>query len=131
MAKGSKAESHILIVDDDQDVREVVGQILELEGFRVHHAANGGEALALLARRDRPDLILLNLTMPVMNGWAFRAEQLQRPGLAAIPVVLISSEPFPGATAQSLGIAHVLPKPIFVPDLLRLVDSALNGPDPR
>ena len=86
------AGEYILIVEDDFDIREALTQILEEEGYAVREAANGREALDVAAR-ELPSLILLDLMMPVMNGWQFRAEQIKDPRLAPVPVLVISADP--------------------------------------
>lgn len=80
----------LLVVEDDGDYRTTVCEVLEEEGYRVQGAAHGGEALALMRAGSIPALILLDLLMPVMNGWAFMAELRKDPQLASIPVVVIS-----------------------------------------
>jgi CheY-like chemotaxis protein len=80
----------VLIVEDDRDTREMLGHFLELEGFAVHTAANGELALKAL-QGDRPCVILLDLMMPVMNGWQFRQAQQSDPGLSDIPVVVVTA----------------------------------------
>jgi CheY-like chemotaxis protein len=82
----------LLVVDDDPDVRELMSQLLELEGHRAQGAADGREALALLRLGPRPDAILLDLRMPGMNGWEFRAAQLAAPELASIPVYVLTAD---------------------------------------
>ena len=81
----------ILIVEDDSDLREALSEVLRDEGYSVESAADGREALDRLRRDLRPSLILLDLTMPVMNGWQFRAEQRRDPALSEIPVVVLSA----------------------------------------
>src|SRR5262249_27660442 len=81
----------VLVVDDDADVRGMLAQVLELEGYDVVTAADGREALRRLEER-RPFLVLLDLMMPGMNGWQFRAEQLKQPGIADVPVVVLSGD---------------------------------------
>jgi CheY-like chemotaxis protein len=80
----------ILIVDDDAPLRDGLARALEAAGHQVRTAANGLEALGE-ARALRPDLILLDLVMPVMDGWCFRTEQMEDPDLADIPVVVLSA----------------------------------------
>lgn len=126
MSEGSTGLSSppcILVVEDDFDIRDTLAQILEAEGYVVRGAANGHEALELL-RRDRgdlPALILLDLMMPVMNGWQFRAEQLQDPELATIPVVVISADASVHQKAASIDAASFLKKPVQLETLLDTV----------
>src|SRR5437879_6509382 len=88
-AQGGKT---ILVVEDDTATRDALSLILEAEGFGVMGAANGQEALDQLRGSRRPDLILLDLMMPVMDGWQFRRAQAQDPALSAIPVVVLSAD---------------------------------------
>jgi CheY-like chemotaxis protein len=81
----------ILIVEDDPDTREMLGRFLELEGFDVRTAANGRLALQSLRANHEPCVILLDLMMPVMNGWQFREAQAKDPALSRIPVVVVTA----------------------------------------
>ncbi len=81
----------VFIVEDDRDTREMLGRFLELEGFGVEMAANGAQALQRLTAGARVNLILLDLMMPVMDGWQFREEQIRRAELAEIPVIVVSA----------------------------------------
>jgi CheY-like chemotaxis protein len=81
----------ILIADDDQLLVESLGELLELEGYKVAVAADGQEALEHLRRGLRPCVILLDLVMPGMNGWDFRQQQLKDDELKDIPVVVVSA----------------------------------------
>src|SRR5882724_6348202 len=84
----------ILIVEDETDIRFIVTEILADEGYAVAGVANGLEALTYLRQHDdQPCLILLDLGMPVMSGWEFRAEQQRDPALATIPVIVMSALP--------------------------------------
>ena len=85
----------VLIVDDDRDVRETLGELLMEEGFAVEAAWNGDTARARLAAGFRPDVIVLDLWMPVMDGLTFRAWQRETPALANIPVIGITASPTP------------------------------------
>src|SRR5690349_1848715 len=86
------AEGHyVLVVEDSTDARQMLASLLEVEGFAVRTAANGREALDQLRAGPPPCLILLDLMMPVMDGYQFRAEQRQDPGLSPIPVVVVSA----------------------------------------
>jgi len=109
----------VLIVEDDADLREMMAQLLSLEGFRTETAANGRDALRYLARGDRPDVILLDLMMPVMDGWEFRRRQVQDPSIAAVPVVVLSA--LDQARAADLGGTAFLKKPLDFDRLLELV----------
>jgi len=113
----------ILIVEDDDDVRECLAVFLEGEGYRVVEAEDGQQALVRL--RSAPDfcLILLDLFMPVMNGWAFRAEQLRDPALATIPVIVISADAGTPQKATALGAVDSMVKPIEFDRLLQAVTS--------
>ena len=85
----------ILIVDDDNDVRSALSELLLEEGFAVEAARNGREALARLrAGTVHPAVILLDLMMPGMDGWDFRHEQMRDPKLASVPVVIVSASGF-------------------------------------
>src|ERR1044071_1184503 len=86
MALANQPCTMILVVEDDSAIREVLTDVLESEGYQVLNAANGREAIQLLRSSTLPCLILLDLMMPVMNGWQFRDEQRQDPLLAPVPV---------------------------------------------
>lgn len=113
----------ILIVEDDDDVRESLGEVLRDEGYEVATAANGLDALEALRAGVGPDgqgapcTIILDLMMPTMNGWDFRAHQLQEPALAKIPVIVVSGVAHLASTA-SLRPAAVIGKPVDLDRLL-------------
>ena len=86
------AGKSVLVVEDDEDVRGAVAAFLEVKGYAVIEATNGREALACLTTPESVCLIVLDLFMPDMNGWAFRNEQLKDPRLAIIPVIVISAD---------------------------------------
>ena len=112
----------ILIVEDDEPVREALVALLEGAGYRVVEAADGAEALQRLRGTDPVGLILLDLMMPVMNGWEFRDHQRRDPALAAIPVVIVTADHAAAAKAAAVGAAGCLLKPFEVPELLGLVE---------
>jgi CheY-like chemotaxis protein len=108
--------ARVLVVDDELDIREAVSEVLAFEGHEVFTAGDGQEAL----RRCRvllPDLILLDLMMPGMNGWDFRATQRRDPAISAIPVVVLSALGRVGTVEASA----FLPKPFGLDDLLEAV----------
>ena len=112
----------ILVVDDDEDLRHALTDVLEDEGFCVVPAENGLDALdKLRAGPSKPCVILLDLMMPKMDGATFRKIQLQDPALAAIPVVVVSANWKSAQTVQGLGVAGVLPKPFAAADLIAAV----------
>ncbi len=108
---------YILIVDDDRDLRETLDEVLRDEGYSVRGVANGEEALELLRRSPPPCLILLDLMMPVMNGWQFRSAQLADPKLADIPVCVISAAAVGGIPSAQ---CH-LNKPVELEQLLQVI----------
>lgn len=86
------ANARVMVVEDDLDLREMIEMLLSVEGMEALGAANGQDAMRVLRRTaPRPDVILLDLMMPVMSGWQFREAQLQEPGLASIPVIVMSA----------------------------------------
>jgi len=115
----------LLIVEDDEALREALCDALRDEGFSVASAADGLEALDLLGRPSavRPSMILLDLTMPRMNGWQFRAAQRTDERIAAIPVVVLSAAANLAAEAESLGVPSGawLRKPVPLERLLAMV----------
>jgi len=116
----------VLIVDDDADGLAWVRELLELEGYATFVAVDGADGLAI-ARRFRPDLILLDLRMPVMDGRAFRREQAHDPDIADIPVVCMSAEPDVAAIARALDAAAYLCKPVDARRLLQTLDAAVDS----
>lgn len=111
---------HVLIVEDDAAVADSLAEVLRDEGYDVDVCSNGQVALDWLAANAAPDLILLDLWMPVLSGEEFRARQLAAPELADIPVIVISAAADARDRARALGAATVIVKPI---DLTRLLDA--------
>jgi CheY-like chemotaxis protein len=108
----------VLIVEDDEDLREMMAHLLTLEGFEAATAANGREALDYL-QTSRPEVILLDLMMPVMDGWEFRRQQQADPNLAPVPVIVLSA--LDQARASNVDAAAFLKKPLDFDHLLDLV----------
>jgi CheY-like chemotaxis protein len=114
----------LLIIEDDQDIRESLVEFLEDHGYRVDAARDGREALDHLVRaRERPCLIVLDLMMPIMDGHQFRAEQLRDPELSQIPVLLISAYGDVAERASDLGRLPFLRKPFDLEQLLEQVQT--------
>ena len=111
---------NVLVVDDQEVIRETLQTALDDEGFTVECAANGREALDIL-ERWKPCVILLDLMMPVMDGWAFRAEQ-RRSG-NTVPVVLLSAAGELDTHKEALGAAAIVAKPFDLDNVI----SAIEG----
>jgi CheY-like chemotaxis protein len=114
--------ANILVVEDDFSIRETIAELLEGEGYSVTRAANGAEALERLRRTEETSLILLDLMMPVMDGWEFRSRQKSDPRLAGIPVVVLSADNALDQKVSSLGVDAWLSKPFEVERLLETID---------
>ena len=130
-ATNAAADRPVLVVDDEPDVRDLLRTLLEMEGYRVVCAANGREALAHLAREPRAGLVLLDLAMPVMDGFGFRSEMLRDPRLADIPVIIVSAMRPRDDPVAMLQPAAVVPKPVDAEALLERVGvlSASGAPE--
>jgi CheY-like chemotaxis protein len=111
-----QGRASVLVVEDDRDIRECMADALEMEGYAVSSASHGREALEKLHGGLRPDLILLDLLMPIMSGWEFRQAQLADPLLSGIPVVIVSASA-PGSARPD----RHLPKPFGIDELLAIV----------
>ena len=116
----------ILIVEDDADLREMMAQLLTLEGYRAAAVANGREALEYLRRSKAPDLILLDLMMPVMDGFEFRREQERDPLLSSVPVVVLSA--LDQHRIRDIGANGFLKKPLDLDRLLAFVRQFCQEP---
>jgi CheY-like chemotaxis protein len=112
----------ILVVDDDPDTRDSLAEILGDEGYRVTGAQNGRDALTYLRVQKPPSLILLDMTMPEMDGWRFRLEQQKNPVLSQIPVVILSARQDIREAALTIGAADYLRKPVRIDSLLEIAE---------
>jgi CheY-like chemotaxis protein len=118
-------DDYILVVEDDRDLREILGDALRLEGYDVVCVEHGEAALRHLETGARPCMILLDLMMPVMDGWAFRQEILKDQALALIPVVLMTAA---GADrAQSIPSNRILHKPLEMGSVIDAVQEHCQG----
>lgn len=111
----------ILVVDDDLYVRDALSALLETMGFGVVAAVNGRDALDRIDRAAPPCLVVLDLEMPVMDGWGFREALLRDPRLAGIPVVVMSARP--GRRPRPPRLAADLPKPVDADELFEAIEQ--------
>jgi CheY-like chemotaxis protein len=116
----------ILIVDDDLDIATSIAEILENEGHTIAVAESGGAGLDQLRTGDRPDLILLDLMMPVMSGWDFRREQRAMPEVAEIPIITITAADDAKRNTESIGANGFLAKPFKMGALLDAIDRLIT-----
>ncbi|MCO5167968.1 MAG: response regulator [Planctomycetes bacterium] len=124
----SPARPTILLVDDDVDVRATLAEALDELGFRPLEAEHGAAALRLLRDGARPDAVLLDLMMPVMDGWALRTHLLADPALASIPVVVFTAHGVTPEAAASLRADALLRKPVGLQELLDALARVLARP---
>lgn len=118
---GSHCTKHVLVVDDDPALREALEEVVGDSGFGVHSASNGQEALNLMRQlSDKPCVVLLDVMMPVMDGWGFRSAQMADPSLAPVPVIVLSAHADIVDTATKMGAQAHLKKPV---DLTALIDA--------
>lgn len=131
----------MLVVEDEENIRESIAVLLELEGYEVVTATNGAEALRILADEAGKDgegdsqapfgLIILDLMMPQMDGWSFRARQLQQPVLRDIPVIVLSGLHQVERETREMNPVAVLQKPVGVQQLLETLQPLLRGDTAR
>ena len=114
---------HILVVDDDEGVREAMVNVLEVMGYSVVSATNGKEALDYLHDAATPALIISDLAMPVMDGRQFRQEQVKDPRLAKVPVIVVSAL----SDQTDIDANEIFIKPVDVDLFLTAVDRYCRG----
>ena len=114
----------MLVVDDDPDIRELLCAVLADDGWEARPATNGKVALDVL-EEWKPDLVILDLMMPVMDGWTFADRMHER---WDIPIVVLSAANNVEAHAKKLGAVAVVPKPFDIAQLLPTLESAAGGP---
>jgi signal transduction histidine kinase len=117
----------ILLVEDDRSIRDALQGLLEEEGYGITTAENGRQALDLLKSNPAPDLIVLDLRMPVMDGWQFRAAQKNDPSYATIPVIALSADG--SAKAEAIDAQAYLRKPVSTGALLDAIVRILGEAD--
>ena len=116
----------ILVVDDDRAIREVVADILESADYRVRTASNGAEALDQI-RVESPAAVLLDLMMPIMDGWEFLERCRRRQACAELPVAIMSAAHDAAWAASKLGVQGYLTKPFELDAVLAVVDRLATG----
>jgi CheY-like chemotaxis protein len=109
----------VLVIEDDVDLRDALTDVLELAGFRVTTASDGHTGLAMLRAGLAPDAIVLDLMMPVMDGYAFRAAQRSDPALARIPTVVSTADRRARPEGPLAGVAAFVPKPMSADVIVR------------
>ena len=112
----------ILIVEDDNSIRELLVELLQGEGYDVTSAVNGLEGLKCLEHNSNFNLILIDLMMPVMDGYTFRTEQMKNPKFSKIPVVVMSAEANAKEKLKSYGITAFLSKPVELDTIIKTVE---------
>lgn len=121
----------VLVVEDDSALREALVQVLADEGYDLLSARDGLEAVNCLKKGNRPDVILLDLSMPVVNGWEFRMFQKRDPELAGIPVILITAGGYSREEVAWLEPSAMIPKPVDLSALLAVVHRFCARPEER
>ena len=116
----------ILVVDDDPNIRQSLGEALEIENFAVRLAGDGREAVRQFLEGP-PDLILLDINMPDINGW--QAFQIMSQIYPFVPVIIITARPGQARRAAEMGIEILLEKPLHIPTLLQAMRRLLARPD--
>jgi CheY-like chemotaxis protein len=116
----------VLVVDDDRDSRTLLELALSASGYAVATAANGLDALSA-ARLRPPQVILLDLAMPVMDGFAFRIEQLRDDALKSIPVICVSGRHDAIPASRQMHVADCIPKPFDLDVVISSVRSLVAG----
>jgi CheY-like chemotaxis protein len=119
MTNGDTTCIGVLVVDDDPDTRESMQEVLEAEGYAVSCVANGREALEYLQHSPRPCVILLDLMMPVMDGWQFRREQKLDPTIADIPLIVITAS---GKRPVLIDADELVMKPLDIGRLFEAIE---------
>jgi len=122
--KKMESKKSVLVVEDDFFIRTSIVQILSEEGYEVAEAANGKDALEYLSLTNRrPSVIILDLMMPVMDGWQFRSAQMNDPALNKIPVVVVTADGNARVKAKQMNAEGWVKKPIEIDSLLKAVND--------
>lgn len=116
------AHKKILIIEDNPDISQALSEVLSDCGHIIETALNGKEGLDRLINHELPDLIILDMFMPVIGGVEFKQRILQIPSLAFIPIIGMSADAFGKKRCLSCGIEFFLQKPFELPDLISILD---------
>ena len=119
----------ILVIDDDADLRETVGDILGYEGYSIATASNGADGLQYLRTHPAPALIILDYWMPEINGSAFVEALKREPAWADIPIAVVTADLKAAELVQQLGIDALVTKPMKMEELLGLAKRFVDGDD--
>jgi len=126
MKSDGKKSAHVLVVEDDESISLLLEQVLKIDDHEVQRAQNGRIALEILKKSEKlPDLIILDLTMPVMDGAEFRTLQLADLKLASIPVILMTADNQVSKIVKDLQIKNIIKKPLSIDTLLNCVSQIL------
>ena len=126
---GEEAVPNILVVDDDPHIRRLIIAALKRDGYAFMQAANGQEALDSM-RAEHPDVVVLDLMMPLVSGWEVLEERMKDARLSRIPVIVVSANRGPEiANAVDRGICAFLPKPFDIDVLKSLVRTCISAAD--
>jgi CheY-like chemotaxis protein len=115
----------VVIIDDHEDIRAILQEVLEEEGYAVAIAANGEDGLATLRRAPRPCVALLDLLMPVMSGWELLDRIKADPELAAVPVIILTGALSSRQRVDIPGAAAIFRKPVDPYDLLATLEKVM------
>ncbi len=123
---------HILVIEDDKDILEVLKDLLESEGYRVSTAENGQEAIEFLTSTPTlPGLVLVDLMMPVMDGFQFREAQKVHPRLQHLPVVVMSADGHIEQKKERIGVSVFLKKPLDLDVVLNTIGTHYQSPSEK
>jgi CheY-like chemotaxis protein len=117
-------QKKILIIEDDEGIRDSIRDILELKNYQVECASNGEEGIQALRRGRLPDVILLDLMMPIKDGFQFRLEQQQDPVLGSIPVVVLTADAHILQNKEKLNCEMYITKPFDLETILQAIEQS-------
>jgi len=127
LAENKENKKRILVVDDDRFISRLLTQTFEFEGYSVSSVNNGKDAVCQ-AETFLPDLIILDVMMPEMDGWDVCRKLKSKPETSSIPIIMLTakSQGKDMEKGKSFGVAHYVPKPFNYPDLLEKVKEIFN-----